>query len=107
MQAARRLHLVRRTAHEVAQHLTRNVLPYQGVRQWVLSLPYSLRYRLAYDRALVGPVLDAFIRSIFVSHRRRARTIHALGRHVKLKGGGVTFVQRTPRGLHLSFSRGT
>jgi len=38
--------------NEVAQQLTRNVLPYQGVRQWVLNLPYSLRYRLAYDRAL-------------------------------------------------------
>ena len=44
--------------NEVAEHLTDNVLPHEGIRQWVLSLPYSLRYRLAYDRALVGPVLE-------------------------------------------------
>ena len=70
--------------NEVAQHLTRNVLPYQGIRQWVLSLPYSRRYRLAYDRALVGPVLDAFVRAIFSAHRRRVRTRHAVGRHLEL-----------------------
>jgi len=73
-----------RRMNEVAQHLTRNVLPYQGIRQWVLSLPYSRRYRLAYDRALVGPVLDAFVRAIFSAHRRRVRTRHAVGRHVEL-----------------------
>ena len=99
---------MRRPPHERGgRTLDHQVLPQEGIRQWVLSLPYALRYHLAYDRALVGPVLDAFIRSTFAFHRRRARTIHALGRHVKLQGGGVTFVQRTARGFHLSFSRGT
>jgi hypothetical protein len=36
--------------NEIAEHLTHNALPYEGVRQWVLTMPYSLRYRLAYDR---------------------------------------------------------
>lgn len=43
------------------------------VRQWVLSLPFALRYRLAYDRTLVTPLLAAFLRAVFASLRRRAR----------------------------------
>ena len=59
--------------NDVATHLVGNVVPPVGTRQWVLSLPYSLRYRLAYDRKLLSVVLDAFIKSVFASHRRRAK----------------------------------
>jgi hypothetical protein len=31
------------------------------VRQWVLSLPFALRYRLAYDAPLVREVLAVFV----------------------------------------------
>jgi hypothetical protein len=91
-----------RRMNEVAQHLTRNVLPHHGIRQWVLSLPYSLRYRLAYDRTLVGPVLDAFVRAIFFAHRRRVRARHAVGRHVDLQPGAITFVQRFGGAINLN-----
>ena len=43
------------------------------VRQWVLSLPFGLRYRLAYDRELTTAVLGVFVRTVFASLRRRAR----------------------------------
>jgi Transposase zinc-binding domain len=36
---------------ERAAHLVDHVLPDVPVRQWVLSLPYRLRYMLAWDRA--------------------------------------------------------
>lgn len=41
-------------------HLVDRVLPDVPVRQWVLSVPHALRYRLAYDATLVGQV--AFLR---------------------------------------------
>jgi hypothetical protein len=42
------------------------------VRQWVLSLPFTLRYQLAFDATLTAAVLDAFIRSVFAGLRRAA-----------------------------------
>ena len=42
-------------------------------RQWVLSFPHALRYRLAYDAQLVSAVLNIFIKTIFASLIRRAR----------------------------------
>jgi hypothetical protein len=48
---------------EVAAHLVDRVLPDVPTRQWVLSLPVSLRYRIAYDGALLTPILDGFIRA--------------------------------------------
>src|SRR5213596_807259 len=42
---------------DTAAHLVDRVLPKVPVRQWVLSLPFALRYRLAYDARLVRDVL--------------------------------------------------
>ena len=67
------------------------VLPAVGVRQWVLSLPFSLRYRLAYDRVLLGPVLNAFVRSVTRWQQRRLRQIYGVR---GAKCGAITFVQR-------------
>jgi len=58
---------------DTAAHLVDRVLPQTPVRQWVLSLPFSLRYRLAYDARLTRDVLRLFVRRVFASMRRRAR----------------------------------
>ena len=88
--------------NEVAEHLTTNVLPSVATRQWVLSLPYSLRYRLAYDRKLVGPVLGAFIKSVFASQRRRIKSRYAVAKHVNLQPGAVTLIQRFGGAINLN-----
>jgi len=41
---------------DTAAHLVDRVLPEVPVRQWVLSLPFALRYRLAYDAPLTGHI---------------------------------------------------
>jgi hypothetical protein len=51
---------------ETAAHLVDRVLPAVPMRQWVLSLPFPLRYRLAYDRTLSTPLLAAFLRAVRV-----------------------------------------
>ena len=43
------------------------------VRQWVLSLPYRLRYLLAWDHALARTVLGVFVRVLLGFQRLRAR----------------------------------
>jgi hypothetical protein len=47
--------------------------PEVAVRQWVLSVPFALRYRLAYDSSLVRDVLQIFVRTVFASIRKCAR----------------------------------
>jgi hypothetical protein len=47
---------------DTAAHLVDRVLPEVPVRQWVLSLPFALRYRLAFDAPLVREVLAVFVR---------------------------------------------
>ena len=58
---------------DTAAHLVDRVLPEAPVRQWVLTLPYALRYGCAYDARLTSEVLRAFIRALFAELRRRVR----------------------------------
>jgi hypothetical protein len=75
---------------ELAAQLVERVLPEVPARQWVLSLPWSLRYLLAFDAALCRDVLAVFIRVVFGWLRRRAM------RHGVRNGqcGAVTVIQR-------------
>jgi hypothetical protein len=41
---------------DTAAHLVERVFPYAPTRQWVLSFPFALRYRLAYDKELCSAV---------------------------------------------------
>ncbi|MBW2281154.1 MAG: transposase [Deltaproteobacteria bacterium] len=84
-----------------AAHLVDRVLPEAPVRQWVLSLPFALRYRLAYDRELTSAVLGVFVRAVFESLRRRARP-HARARVRRVQCGAITFVQRFGGALNLN-----
>jgi hypothetical protein len=77
------------------------VLPEVPVRQWVLSLPQALRYRLAYDAKLSSAVLGLFIRTVFAALRRRARERFGEGaRHARC--GAVSFVQWFGDALNLN-----
>jgi hypothetical protein len=49
---------------ERAAHLVGRVLPDVPIRQWVLSVPYQLRYRLAWDHDLCRAVAGVMVRSI-------------------------------------------
>ncbi|MCP5023216.1 MAG: hypothetical protein GY930_15780 [bacterium] len=57
----------------IAAHLSDHVLPDQPLRQWVLSLPWSLRIHLAFGPSLTRNVGRAFLRAVFASYMRRAR----------------------------------
>ncbi len=75
---------------DTAARLVDHVLPKVPVRQFVLSFPYEIRYRLAYDNDLVSAVLRVFLRVVGRWYRRQAR---AMG-HPESRCGSVTFVQR-------------
>lgn len=54
---------------ETAAHLVDRVLPHVPMRQWVLSVPHGLRYRMAYDAGLLSRVMGIFSRVVFQSVR--------------------------------------
>jgi hypothetical protein len=76
---------------DTAAYLVDCVLPEVPMRQWVLTLPYPLRYRCAWDAKLTSEVLRAFMRSLFADQRRRARIHHGAQ---QAKCGSVTAIQR-------------
>jgi hypothetical protein len=84
---------------DTAAHLVDCVLPEVPVRQWVLTLPYPLRYRCAYDVKLTSQVLRAFVRTLFAALRRRARSRWGVPRG---QCGAVSFLQRFGSALNLN-----
>jgi len=84
---------------DTAAHLVDRVFPHVPVRQWVLSLPFALRHRLAYDSGLVRDVLHIFMQAVFSSLRRRGRKQFGLS---GTQCGAVTFVQRFGGAINLN-----
>ena len=81
--------LARRSA-DTAAWLVDRLLPEAGYRQWVLTFPWTLRFRLAADRALFSKLLGVFLRTLFAWQCRRGRALGIVGGQT----GAVTFVQR-------------
>lgn len=84
---------------DTAARLVDDVFPVGvPVRQWVLSLPIDLRYRLAYDGKLLSEVLAVFLRVVRGWYYGRAK---AMGCDTP-RGGSVTFAQRFGSALNLN-----
>lgn len=50
---------------DTAAHLVGHVFPHVAVRQWVLTLPIPLRYRIAFDHKLESAILALFLATVF------------------------------------------
>jgi len=72
---------------ELAAHISDHVLPNVPVRQWVLTVPHRLRFRLGYDHELSKKVLKIFSDAVYDYYRRA--TGEALG-----QTASITFIQR-------------
>ena len=84
---------------DTAAWLVDRVIPEAPVRQWVLTVPFPLRFRMAYDAAFTSEMLRIFVRALFASLRRRARQYVKIP---KLECGAVTFIQRFGDALNLN-----
>ena len=84
---------------DTAAHLVDRVFPEAPVRQYVLSLPFALRYRLAFDQELCSGVLRIFVHSVFSSLKRRARKNLQMR---KAYCGAVSFLQRSGGSINLN-----
>jgi len=81
---------------ERAAHLVDAVLPRVPVRQWVLTVPHRLRYRLAWNHGLSRAVLRVYARVLLDVYTRGARARGFPGGRT----GTVTVMQRAGSGLN-------
>ena len=84
---------------DFAAHLCDYVMPHVPVRQWVLTVPFGLRFRLAFDPSAAGVALRSFVSVISGWLRRQARARRIPG---TLKTGGATVIQRFGSTLNLN-----
>jgi len=83
---------------DTAAHLVDNVFPHVPVRQWVLSLPREIRYRLAYDKKLISEVLAVFLRVVQAWYKTKAKELG----FSDVQGGSVSFIQRFGSSLNVT-----
>ncbi len=83
---------------ERAAHLVDHVLPAVPMRQWVLSLPFRLRYLLAWKHELCREVLAVYVRALRGFYRRGARRAG----FTAAETGAVSAIQRFGSGLNLN-----
>ncbi len=81
---------------ERAAHLVDEVLPWVPVRQWVLTMPYRLRYQMAWNHGLSRAVLGVYARVLGDVYRRGARARGIDGGQT----GMVTALQRAGGALN-------
>jgi len=82
---------------ESAALLADEVLPRKPLRQWVLSLPFALRFLLATDPKALTQVLGIVYRTTSAHVLRKARLTRATG-----ATGAVTLIQRFGSALNLN-----
>jgi len=84
---------------QTAANVVDPILPKSApLRQFVLTVPFEIRARLAYDRALSGAVGRLLVDSVLGFYRRRQRD--QLG--VTGQSGAITVLQRTSADLRLN-----
>ena len=81
-----------------AAHLVDEVLPRRPIRQWVLSVPYPLRYLFATNPKVMSQVLTIVHRVISTFLIKRARMTIKSG----AQSGSVTLIQRFGSALNLN-----
>src|SRR5215510_8144454 len=81
---------------ERAAHLVDAVLQWVRVRQWVLTVPYRLRYQMAWHQGLSRVVLRVYARVLRDGYARGARARGVPGGRT----GSVTVMQRAGSGLN-------
>ena len=89
-----------RRMNEGAANLADHVLPDEvPLRQWVLTLPFPLRFPLAYGARLLGAVLRIFTETVAAWYRKHAAKQCGTANS---EYGGLTVIQRASSDLRLN-----
>jgi hypothetical protein len=92
-----------RRMNDTAVHLVDRVLPLDTpIRQWVCSMPFSLRYLMGYDKKLCADILSVYASELMHSYKLRAKHLLGLRSVDDAHTGAVTIVQRFDSALRLN-----
>jgi hypothetical protein len=92
-----------RRMNDTAVHLVDRVLPLTTpIRQWVCSMPHSLRYLMGYDKKLCADILSVYASELMHSYKLRAKHLLWLRSAQDAHTGAVTIVQRFDSALRLN-----
>ena len=80
---------------EAALHLVDHVLPYQAMRQWVVTLPFPLRYIVATNKEIQTKIHSIIMNEIHHYYIKKSKINSA-------KTGSITFMQRWGSALNLN-----
>tara|TARA_B100000029_G_scaffold208001_1_gene205800 strand:- start:1453 stop:2949 length:1497 start_codon:yes stop_codon:yes gene_type:complete len=87
-----------RRMSQIAAHLRDFVFPQTAVRQWVLSLPFPLRYHLSFDNNTLSTLLRIYVRAVSSFYKSKAKKKGTKNP----KTGAITFIQRFGGSLNLN-----
>ena len=90
-----------RRMNERAFHLGDHVIPWVPTRQWVLSLPFQLRFWVANDDVLLKKVSKILVDEINNYLRKKARKMGVIGGET----GIVSFLQRSGNSINPILTR--
>ena len=93
---------VGRKMADQAKHLVEQVLPPVRYRQWVLSFPHGLRWRMAHHHELTLGVWSIARKAIDGFYHARAASVGPPGQHDSARPGSVMAVQRFGGALNLN-----
>jgi hypothetical protein len=88
-----------RRMNETAAHLVDEIFPRVAVRQWVLSVPYQLRYWLASNAKLQTRILQIVTRALDGYYKKKAKKQYSITETVT---GSVTLIQRFGSAINLN-----
>jgi len=83
---------------DTAAYLVDSVLPEVPYRQWVITVPFRVRYLIAFDRELCADVKRIAVRAVMSHLRLKARRRGIRKSH----GGAVVFLQRFGGSINLN-----
>ncbi len=84
---------------ELSCHLVDHVIPRVACRQWVITFPFWLRFRLAFDASLMSGVLGVWVKTVENWYRKQAREQFSIPDG---KCASVSVVQRFADGIALN-----
>jgi hypothetical protein len=88
--------------NDAAAHLVDRVLPLNAIRQWVCTMPFSLRYLMGYDKKLCADILSGYAAQLMRWYKQRGKQLLGLKSINEAHTGAVTIVQRFDSALRLN-----
>jgi hypothetical protein len=88
--------------NDAAAHLVDRVIPLTAIRQWVCTMPYSLRFAMGYDKSLCADILSGYASELLRWYKQRGKRMLGLKSINQAHTGAVTIVQRFDSALRLN-----